>query len=156
MIGNGAGGMSPGAADAKYLKLTGGALSGALAMGNNKITGLATPTANTDAATREFLYSYLKHFYFSTKSADEYKKLAGSINYVRVVISATGGMSYGVEGMIGLNKSGYYCGVLTHSDTPFISAHVTVRDDVIIVDCFEWGGNDLTGSPRITEYYKIL
>ena len=55
MIGNGAGGMSPGAADAKYLKLTGGALSGALAMGNNKITGLATPTANTDAATKEYV-----------------------------------------------------------------------------------------------------
>lgn len=35
---------------AKYLKLIGGTLSGALAMGANKITGLANGTADTDAA----------------------------------------------------------------------------------------------------------
>ena len=34
------------------LSLSGGTMSGAIAMGNNKITGLATPTANGDAATK--------------------------------------------------------------------------------------------------------
>lgn len=37
-----------------YLALTGGTLSGALAMGTNKITGLGTPTATTDAATKAY------------------------------------------------------------------------------------------------------
>lgn len=33
----------------------GDTMSGALAMGNNKITGLATPTANTDAANKQYV-----------------------------------------------------------------------------------------------------
>ena len=35
-----------------YLLLAGGTMSGALAMGSNKITGLAAPTANADAARK--------------------------------------------------------------------------------------------------------
>jgi len=34
---------------------TGSTMSGALAMGNNKITGLATPTVSTDAATKGYI-----------------------------------------------------------------------------------------------------
>ena len=37
------------------LPLAGGTMSGAIAMGSNKITGLATPTANTDAATKAYV-----------------------------------------------------------------------------------------------------
>jgi len=37
------------------LPLAGGTLSGNLAMGTNKITGLGTPTANTDAATKAYV-----------------------------------------------------------------------------------------------------
>jgi hypothetical protein len=37
------------------LSLTGGTMSGAIAMGNNKITGLGTPTASTDAATKGYI-----------------------------------------------------------------------------------------------------
>jgi len=36
------------------LPLAGGSMSGAIAMGTNKITGLGTPTANADAATKEY------------------------------------------------------------------------------------------------------
>jgi fibronectin-binding autotransporter adhesin len=43
------------AADALKLNLTGGTLSGALAMGTNKITGLGTPTVSTDAATKGYV-----------------------------------------------------------------------------------------------------
>ena len=43
--------------DATKLPLSGGTLSGALTMGNNKITNLATPTAATDAATMGYVDS---------------------------------------------------------------------------------------------------
>lgn len=37
------------------LSLTGGTMSGAIAMGGSKITGLGTPTASTDAATKGYI-----------------------------------------------------------------------------------------------------
>jgi len=37
------------------LSLTGGTMSGAIAMGTNKITGLGNPTANQDAATKFYV-----------------------------------------------------------------------------------------------------
>jgi hypothetical protein len=39
---------------ATKLPLAGGTMSGAIAMGTNKITGLGTPTSNTDAATKAY------------------------------------------------------------------------------------------------------
>lgn len=42
-------------ADALKLNLSGGTLSGALAMGTNKITGLGTPTADADAVTKSYV-----------------------------------------------------------------------------------------------------
>lgn len=39
------------------LSLTGGTMSGAIAMGNSKITGLGTPTADQDAATKAYVDS---------------------------------------------------------------------------------------------------
>lgn len=39
------------------LSLTGGTMSGAIAMGSSKITGLATPTADADAATKAYVDS---------------------------------------------------------------------------------------------------
>lgn len=43
------------AALALKLNLTGGTMSGAIAMGANKITGLGTPTATTDATTKTYV-----------------------------------------------------------------------------------------------------
>ncbi len=43
------------AASGLYLPLVGGAMAGAIAMGANKITGLADPTAAQDAATRAYV-----------------------------------------------------------------------------------------------------
>ena len=40
---------------ATKLPLAGGTMSGAIAMGSNKITGLGTPTASTDAATKGYI-----------------------------------------------------------------------------------------------------
>lgn len=41
------------------LNLSGGTMSGAIAMGSNKITGLATPTADSDAATKAYADSLI-------------------------------------------------------------------------------------------------
>jgi hypothetical protein len=41
--------------DAAKLPLAGGTMSGAIAMGTNKITGLGTPTAGTDATTKTYV-----------------------------------------------------------------------------------------------------
>lgn len=41
--------------DTSKLSLSGGTMTGALAMGSNKITGLATPTADADAATKSYV-----------------------------------------------------------------------------------------------------
>lgn len=41
--------------DALRLALTGGTMTGAIAMSNNKVTGLATPTADQDAATKAYV-----------------------------------------------------------------------------------------------------
>jgi hypothetical protein len=40
---------------ATKLSLSGGTMTGAIAMGSNKITGLGTPTASTDAATKDYI-----------------------------------------------------------------------------------------------------
>lgn len=39
----------------EYLKLAGGTMTGAIAMGTNKITGMGDPTANQDAATKKYV-----------------------------------------------------------------------------------------------------
>jgi len=41
------------------LSLTGGTMSGAIAMGNSKITGLGTPTAGTDAANKSYVDNFV-------------------------------------------------------------------------------------------------
>ena len=42
-------------ADNTYVAKTGGSMSGALSMGNNKITGLATPTDDGDAVNKDYV-----------------------------------------------------------------------------------------------------
>jgi uncharacterized protein YjbI with pentapeptide repeats len=43
------------ASDARYVNVTGDTMSGALAMGTNKITGVGTPTASGDAANKSYV-----------------------------------------------------------------------------------------------------
>ena len=48
-------GLTPTAADKRYLQLSGGTMTGEIAMGNHKVTGVATPTADTDAVNKKYV-----------------------------------------------------------------------------------------------------
>lgn len=50
-------GISQTDADNRYLKLSGGTMAGTLSLNNNKITALATPTGNADAANKAYVDS---------------------------------------------------------------------------------------------------
>ena len=51
---------------ALYLLLTGGTMSGAIAMGTNKITGMGDPTLAQDAATRAYVLAQIKDWLLKT------------------------------------------------------------------------------------------
>jgi hypothetical protein len=75
------------AAITSKLSLTGGTMSGAIAMGTNKITGLGDPTANQDAATK---------FYVDNLSGEyqtEYNLGNTASGTTAVTINATSGVA---------------------------------------------------------------
>ena len=77
------------------LPLAGGTLTGELAMGANKITGLGTPTANTDAATKSYVddqttsdVSEGTNLYYTDARVDSHLSGGDGISYSQGVISA--------------------------------------------------------------------
>lgn len=69
--------ITPATMKAAALLLSGGTMSGPIAMGNNKITGLATPTAGTDAATKGYVDKGTNYSF----SLDKLACFAGTIEY---------------------------------------------------------------------------
>ena len=68
-------------ADALKVNKSGDTMSGALAMGTNKITGLGTPTASTDAATKGYVDAQVSAVLDSAPAAlDTLNELAAAIN----------------------------------------------------------------------------
>jgi len=68
-------------ADALKLDKAGDTMSGALAMGTNKITGLGTPTASTDAATKGYVDAQVTAVIDSAPAAlDTLNELAAALN----------------------------------------------------------------------------
>lgn len=66
--------------DATKLNLSGGTMSGAIAMGTNKITGLGTPTVSTDAATKAYVDSEVSAVIDSAPGAlDTLNELAAAL-----------------------------------------------------------------------------
>lgn len=67
-------------ADALKLNLSGGTMSGDIAMGTNKVTGLGTPTASTDAATKGYVDTEVSNLVDSAPAAlDTLNELAAAL-----------------------------------------------------------------------------
>jgi len=67
-------------ADALKLNLSGGTMSGNIAMGTNKVTGLGTPTASTDAATKGYVDTEVSNLVDSAPAAlDTLNELAAAL-----------------------------------------------------------------------------
>ena len=69
------------------LSLTGGTMSGAIAMGTNKITGLGDPTANQDAATKIYVDNLSEGY------QNEYNLENTASGTTSVTINATSGVA---------------------------------------------------------------
>lgn len=83
-----------GALDDNYVEVGGDTMSGPLAMGNNKVTGLATPTVATDAATMGYVdgeITGLSLGTMATQNAGTVSISGGSISGITDLAIADGG-----------------------------------------------------------------
>jgi hypothetical protein len=74
---------------AGYLALSGGTMTGAIAMSNNKITGLGTPSASTDAATKGYIDTALGSYLTSATAAATYQTISGMTSYAALASANT-------------------------------------------------------------------
>jgi hypothetical protein len=72
-----------------YLALSGGTMTGAIAMGTNKITGLGTPSASTDAATKGYIDTALGSYLTSATAAATYQTISGMSSYAALASANT-------------------------------------------------------------------
>lgn len=87
-------------ADNTYVAKTGDSMSGVLSMGNNKITNLGTPTADSDAVTKEYVDGRVMKKY---EVINIPQNISGTINfnfndvndfkYIHIYFNGTGGSS---------------------------------------------------------------
>ena len=84
-------GLTPEAGDKRYLKTTGGTMSGDIAMGGKKVTGLGTPTADGDAVNKKYVDSKLKFQWYDTNMSGSLTKSAGlwQTLFFRITISSS-------------------------------------------------------------------
>ena len=128
-------------ADALKLNLTGGTLSGELAMGGSKVTGLATPTATGDAATKGYVDQEVTAVIAAAPGAlDTLNELAAAIgddanfsttitNSIATKVPLAGGTMSGALAM-GTNK-------VTGLGTPTATADATTKGYVDTADALK-------------------
>lgn len=106
---------------AAYLLLAGGTMTGAIAMGDNKITGLGTPTAGQDAATKTYVDLFTLLTTFNDHSArhedtgDDEISLAGLSGEPADTVNKTGNQTI--------------AGIKTFSSIPLLPASDPTADN---------------------------
>ena len=139
-------------ADALKLNLSGGTMSGVIAMGTNKITGLGTPTLSTDAATKVYVDTSISNLVASAPGTlDTLNELAAALgndasfattvtNSIATKLALAGGTMSGAIAM-GTNK-------ITGLGTPTLSADATTKTYVDTADALKLNlsGGTLSGA----------
>ena len=102
---------------AAKLSLSGGTMTGAIAMGTNKITGLGTPTAGTDAATKDYIDTMATSAGASATAAAASAAAAATSATSAATSASSAAASY--NSVIGLTGAGIVrdMGSITETDT---------------------------------------
>jgi hypothetical protein len=138
-------------ADALKLNLSGGTMSGAIAMGTNKITGLGTPTDNADASTKSYVDTAIANLVASAPGTlDTLNEIAAALgndpNFATTItasiatkLSLSGGTMTGAINM-GTNK-------VTSLGTPTDNGDATTKSYVDTADALKLNlsGGTMTG-----------
>jgi hypothetical protein len=99
------------------LPLTGGTMSGAIAMGNSKITGLATPTAATDASTKQYVDDVAQGLHIHAASW-----AATTANLTATYANGTSGVG------ATLTNSGTLAAFITDGVSPTVGQRILVKN----------------------------
>ncbi len=133
---------TPSAEDVGALPTSGGTMTGPLSMGGNKITGLGSPTANTDAVSKEYVNSLTVRSSI-TLSASDWVDNAQTVNIsdvtatAGVIVSQAPGDS---NNYVAYLESGVYCTAQGDGVLTFRCESVPSIDLIVNVEIHKWEG----------------